>query len=30
MNIAICRLMGLAVGPQLLPLDVKSVMITTV
>ena len=27
MNIAICRLMGLALGPQLPPLDVKSAMI---
>ena len=26
MNIAICRLMGLALGPQLPPLDVKSVI----
>ena len=26
MNIANCRLMGLALGPQMPPLDVKSVM----
>ena len=29
MNIAICRLIGLALGPQLPPLDVKSVIIVT-
>ena len=29
MNIAICRLMGLVLGPQLPPLDVKSVIMIT-